>query len=59
MTRPQLSRILPFVLGVTFIALSFSRPPERGLWIGLGVVFLLVGVRRRRAAGPGSNHPNP
>jgi hypothetical protein len=58
MTRQRLRRILPIVVALMFFALSFSRTHERGVWLGLGVVFLIIGIRRKRAVDSASGDPD-
>lgn len=48
MVGNRLHRVLPFTAAVIFLALAASRPPQRGVWIVLAVVFLAIGIRRNR-----------
>ena len=51
MDREKWRRALPFVAAFLFFTLSFSRGAGlRGAYLGLGVIFLIIGIRRRRAA---------
>jgi len=43
---------LPLAVALMFIVLAFERPAQRGAWLGIGVVFLAFGLRRRRGAPP-------
>jgi len=43
---------LPFAVALMFFALAFSRPAQRGVWMAIGVIFIVVGLRRGRAAPP-------
>jgi hypothetical protein len=52
MDRARLRTILPFVVAFLFLALAMSRAPQRALWIALAVIFILVGIRRRRSRPP-------
>jgi hypothetical protein len=43
---------LPVAVALMFFALAFGRPAQRGVWLGIGVIFLVLGLRRRKAAPP-------
>lgn len=45
---------LPFALALMFFLLSFGFPAQRGVWIALGVVFLVIGLRRKKVVPPPS-----
>lgn len=44
---------LPLVVALLFLVLAFSRPSQRGALLAIGVVFLVIGLRRRKL-----DHPN-
>ena len=46
-----LNRVLPFTAAMMFFILAASRPAQRGAWIALAVVFLVIGLRRNRQDG--------
>lgn len=51
--RARLRKALPFLgIALMFFLLSLSRPAQRGAWLAIGVVFLVVGLRRTKAAPP-------
>lgn len=45
-------RRLPFAVALMFFALAFGRPAQRGAWLVLGVVFLIIGLRRAKVPPP-------
>lgn len=47
----RLNRVLPFTAAAMFIVLAASRPAQRGVWIALAIVFLVIGLRRNRRGG--------
>jgi hypothetical protein len=53
MVGNRLHRVLPFTAAAVFLALGLTRPEQRGVWIALAVVFLVIGIRRNRRAGGG------
>ena len=46
MNTDRLRRITPFIVAIMFLLLAMNRPDQRGVWIALGIVFLLIGLRR-------------
>jgi hypothetical protein len=47
----RLNRVLPFTVAAMFIVLAASRPAQRGAWIALAIVFLVIGIARNRRRG--------
>jgi hypothetical protein len=47
----RLNRVLPFTVAAMFIVLAASRPAQRGAWIALALVFLVIGIARNRRGG--------
>jgi len=43
---------LPILVALFFFVIAFSRPAQRGAWLAIGIVFLVIGLRRRKAAPP-------
>lgn len=54
MDRHRLRRLLPPIVAILCFSLAISRPVQRGTWIVLGIVFLIVGLlwRKRDGAPP-------
>jgi hypothetical protein len=50
MNVQRIAVVLPFAAALVFFVLAFSRPQQRGVWLAIGVVFLVVGMIRRRKA---------
>lgn len=50
MASKQRQSQLFIVLGIVFMALSFAPTPSRSVWLPVGVVFLVIGLARRREA---------
>lgn len=48
-SRQSQSRLF-IILGIVFMALSFAPTPSRSVWLPVGVVFLVIGLARRREA---------
>jgi hypothetical protein len=47
-------------IGFAFLALSFSREGSRPAWLGLALIFMILGVRRlRRDRAAGGPPPAP
>ena len=44
----RLRRVMPLFIAILFFIISINRPQQRGVWIGLGAVFLIIGLRRRK-----------
>jgi hypothetical protein len=57
MNSPRIAVILPLAAALVFFVLAFSRPQQRGVWLAIGVVFLVVGVLRWRKGKPPSERP--
>jgi hypothetical protein len=51
MVGNRLNRVLPFAAAMLFLVLAASRPAQRGVWIALAIVFLVIGLRRNRRGG--------
>lgn len=51
MSAEGVRRILPFILAGMFFTLAWERPASRAAWLLIGVVFLVVAIRR------GANRP--
>ena len=52
MDLTPLRKRLPFALALIFFLLAFARPGQRGIWAVIGFVFLIIGLRRSKAAPP-------
>ena len=49
----KLSARLAFVPAVLFLVLAFARPERRAVWALIGLVFLVIALRKSKAgAGP-------
>jgi len=53
MNRQRLAIVLPLAVAIIFFILAFSRPHQRGVWLSLGLVSLVIGAARRRASRAG------
>lgn len=52
MAATQLQSRLMITTGIIFMALSFAPIEGRAVWLPIGVVFLVLGLRKRREANP-------
>jgi len=57
MNTDSIRRVTPFVVAIMLFLLARARPDQRGVWIALGVIFLLIGLRRLRARGTNTKPP--
>ena len=59
MNNDRLRRIMPFIVAIMFLLLALNRPDQRGVWIAIGIVFLLIGFRRSRLPNRDANTKPP
>ena len=50
MAATQLRSRLMIITGILFMALAFAPIEGRAAWLPIGVVFLVLGLRKRREA---------
>jgi len=49
--------IAMIVVGVAFLALAFTRTGSHALWIAVGAIFVILGVRLSRRTSPPPGAP--
>lgn len=54
MASKQVPSNVFLVLGIVFLTFSITMPQSRAVWLAVGVVFLVVGLARRRAKAAGN-----
>jgi len=42
--------ILPFIMAMLNFILAATQPGQRAVWSGVGVIFLILGIKRIREA---------
>lgn len=47
MNIQQLRRRLPLIIALLCFVIAFAQPAQRGTWIVLGILFLIVGLQWR------------
>jgi hypothetical protein len=59
MDRKLVRSHLPFLaVALMFFVLALARPAQRGVWIAIAGVALIIGLRRRRRAPQNEDAPD-
>jgi hypothetical protein len=58
MTIAPIRKRLPFAVALMLFALAVSRPAQRGTWLAVGIIFLVIGLGRSKAAPPPAAPPD-